>query len=154
MICGPLIICSTSIFVFGKLHDLEWTCKYWYLVVLFAIGIVVPIAGILLFRYVVFKNNEAVHFHYFPFGFANWNKYKSNIDDNWNRDAFVSEVKDVEIVKLTEEEKKIKVFYKHWFNKYLKINLKYGSSKYIYVGNYSNFQIKKIIRLLISNKVH
>ncbi|MCM1350593.1 MAG: hypothetical protein NC182_05260 [Prevotella sp.] len=54
---------------------------------------------------------------------------------------------DIEIVKLTEEEKQTKVYYKHWFNKYLKINLKYGNPKYVYVGNYSNCQIKKIIKL-------
>lgn len=35
--------------------------------------------------------------------------------------------------------------------KYLKINLKDGKSKYVYVGNYSNYQINKIIKL-ISNK--
>ena len=49
--------------------------------------------------------------------------------------------------KATEEEKQTKVYYKHWFNKYLKINLKYGNPKYVYVGNYSNCQIKKIIKL-------
>ena len=43
-----------------------------------------------------------------------------------------------------------KVYYKHWFNKYLKINLKYGNPKYVYVGNYSNYQIKKIIKLAMS----
>ena len=51
---------------------------------------------------------------------------------------------------LTEEEKQTKVYYKHWFNKYLKINLKYGNPKYVYVGNYSNYQIKKIIKLAMS----
>ena len=60
----------------------------------------------------------------------------------------ISEIKDIEIVKLTEEEKETKIYYKHWFNKYLKINLKHGKSKYVYIGNYANFQIKKIISLL------
>lgn len=34
------------------------------------------------------------------------------------------------------------------FNKYLKINLKYGNPKYVYVGNYSSHQIEKIIEIL------
>lgn len=60
----------------------------------------------------------------------------------------ISEIKDIEIVKLTKEEKQAKVYYKHWFNKYLKINLKYGNQKYVYVGNYSIHQIEKIIEIL------
>ena len=36
---------------------------------------------------------------------------------------------------------------KRKFNKYLKINLKYGNPKYVYVGNYSKYQINKIIKL-------
>ena len=59
---------------------------------------------------------------------------------------FISEVESVSIVKLSKEELNTKVFYKHWFNKYLKINLKYGNPKYVYVGNYSNCQIRKIIK--------
>ena len=55
----------------------------------------------------------------------------------------------IEIVKITDEERKTKVYYKHWFNKYLLINLKNGDSKYVYVGNYSNNQIKKIIKLMM-----
>ena len=47
----------------------------------------------------------------------------------------------------TKNEKQTKVYYKHWFNKYLKINLKYGNPKYVYVGNYSKYQINKIIKL-------
>ena len=52
----------------------------------------------------------------------------------------------------TKNEKQTKVYYKHWFNKYLKINLKYGNPKYVYVGNYSKYQINKIIKLVNLNK--
>ena len=52
VICGPLMICSILIFVFGKLHDLEWTLKYWYLVILFAVGIMLPIGCSLMIRYI------------------------------------------------------------------------------------------------------
>ena len=98
-----------------------------------------------MFRYCVISNS--VHFHYFPFT-TSWNKSANNIDIRWNQDVAISEIKNIEIVKLTEEEKQTKVYYKHWFNKYLKINLKHGNPKYVYVGNYSNYEIKKIIKLM------
>ena len=148
VICGPLMICSILIFVFGKLHDLEWTLKYWYLVLLFAVGISLPTGCSLMIRYCIFNNNT-IYFHYFPFA-TSWEKAAYNIDIRWNQDVLISEIKDIEIVKLTEKEKQTKVYYKHWFNKYLKINLKYGNPKYVYVGNYSNYQIKKIIKLAMS----
>ena len=53
VICGPLMIFSILIFVFGKLHDLEWTLKYWYLVILFAVGIMLPIGCSLMIRYIL-----------------------------------------------------------------------------------------------------
>ena len=106
----------------------------------------VPIGGTLLFRYCVINNN-LIHFHYFPFTTSR-KKAANNIDVKWNQNVFISEIKDIEIVKLTENEKQTKVYYKHWFNKYLKINLKYGNPKYVYVGNYSKYQINKIIKLV------
>ena len=71
-----------------------------------------------------------------------------NIDSKWNSEIYLSEVKNVEIVKLTKEERRTKVFYRHLFNKYLKIDLKYGKTKYVYVGNCSRRQIDRIIALL------
>ena len=144
--CGPLMICALLIFFFGKLADLEWALKYWYLVILFAIGLMLPIGCTLFLRYTSISNNESISFLYFPHG-KTWEQAVNNIDCRWNQDVLISEIKDIEIVKLTEEEKQTKVYYKHWFNKYLKINMKYGNPKYVYVGNYSNWQIKKIIRL-------
>lgn len=64
----------------------------------------------------------------------------------------ISEIKNIEIVRLSEEDKQTKVYYKHWFNKYLKINLKYGNPKYVYVGNYSNYQINKLIKIIKDKK--
>lgn len=146
VICSPMIITATILlFMLGAKGTSEWIYENWYLVLIFAITFMIPIGGIMLFRYCVVKNNN-IHFHYFPFT-KSWNKAANNIDIRWNQDVFISEIKDVEIVKLTEEEKQTKVYYKHWFNKYLKINLKYGNPKYIYVGNYSNYQIRKIINL-------
>ena len=149
-ICVPLMMCSIIIFIFGKLHELKWILNYWYLVVLFAVGIAVPIGCSLLLRYTSVNNKSNIYFHYFPFT-TTWKKAANNIDIRWNQHILASEVTDVEIVKLTEEEKQTKVYYKHWFNKYLKISLKYGKLKYVYIGNYSNIQIQKIINILLKS---
>lgn len=150
IICCPLIIVSIVLFsLLVTKGTSEWIYENWYLLVTFAISFMLSIGGAMLFRYCVI-NDTSMHFHYFPFT-TSWNKAANNIDIRWNQDVLISEIKDIEIVKLTEEEKQTKVYYKHWFNKYLKINLKYGNPKYVYVGNYSNYQIKKIIKLA-SNK--
>lgn len=98
-------------------------------------------------------NYNTAEFYYFPFT-TSWYKVSHNIDANWNQKIILSEIKDIEIVKLTKEEKRTKVFYKHWFNKYLKINLISGSTKYVYVGNYTNSQIQKIINLMTINSMN
>ncbi len=147
IICGPLIVVSILLLsLLVTKGTSEWIYKNWYLLVTFAVSFMLSIGGAILFRYCVFDNNS-IHFHYFPFT-ASWEKAANNIDSRWNQDVVISEIKDIEIVRLTEEEKRTMVYYKHWFNKYLKINLKYGNPKYIYVGNYSNYQIKKIIKIL------
>ncbi len=141
IICSPMIV--TAIILLFMLVTKGTVYENWYLVLIFAITLMVPIGGSMMFRYCVINNNS-IHFHYFPFT-TSWKKASDNIDIRWNQDVVISEIKDIEIVKLTEEEKQTKVYYKHWFNKYLKINLKYGNPKYVYVGNYSNYQIKKIV---------
>lgn len=147
IICLPLF-CASLIIGFNGLFtaDLEWLKDNLIMVVIFAIGMVLPIAGMLFIRYCEIKNNS-IYFHYFPLT-TSWEKGANNIDINWNQNVFISEIKYVEIVKLTEEKKKTRVYYKHWRNKYLKINLKYGNSKYVYVGNYSKNQIAKIINII------
>ena len=151
IICSPLIIVAVVLlFMLTTKGTSEWIYENWYLVLIFAITFMVPIGGTMMFRYCV-VNNDSIHFHYFPFT-KSWKKATNNIDITWNQDVVISEIKGIEIIKLTKEEKQIKVYYKHWFNKYLKIDLEYGNSKYVYVGNYSNYQIKKIIELA-SNKL-
>ena len=147
IICGPLIVVSISLLsLLVTKGTSEWIYKNWYLLVTFAVSFMLSIAGVSLFRYCIFNNNT-IYFHYFPFT-TSWEKAANNIDARWNQNVFISEVESVSIVKLSKEELNTKVFYKHWFNKYLKINLKYGNPKYVYVGNYSNCQIKKIIKHL------
>lgn len=148
IICGPMIVTAIIlIFMLITRGTSEWIYKNWYLVLIFSITFMFPIGGILMLRYFVF-NNDTVHFHYFPFT-TSWDKAANNIDIRWNQNILISEIENIEIVKITDEERKTKVYYKHWFNKYLLINLKNGDSKYVYVGNYSNNQIKKIIKLMM-----
>ena len=149
IICSPMIVIAIILlFMLVTKGTSEWIYENWYIVLIFAITFSVPIGGTIMFRYCVINNNS-VHFHYFTFT-KSWKNATSNIDIRWNQDVVISEIKDIEIVKLTKEEKQTKVYYKHWFNKYLKINLKYGNSKYVYVGNYSDYQIMKIIKLMIN----
>ncbi len=65
-----------------------------------------------------------------------------------NSEINLNDVKEMEIIKLTSQEKKEHIGYKHLFNKYLKVDMKYGQPKYVYVGNYSKKQIDKIIKIL------
>lgn len=147
IICSPMIfIAVILLFMLVTKGTSERIYENLYLVLVFAITFMVPIGGTMMLMYCVI-NNDSAHFHYFTFT-KSWKNATNNIDIRWNQDVVISEIKDIEIVKLTEEEKQSKVYYKHRFNKYLKINLKYGNQKYVYVGNYSIHQIEKIIEIL------
>lgn len=152
IICGPLIVVSIFLLLLLFTNETsEWIYNDLFVLIAFAVSFMLSVGGVSLFRYCLF-NNDSIYFHYFPFT-TSWEKAANNIDVNWNQNVFISEIKDIEIVKLTKEETQTKVYYKHWFNKYLRINLKYGHSKYVYVGNYSNYQINKILKI-ISNHQH
>ncbi len=147
IICGPLIVVALYLLCLLVENGIkEWIWSHLHILFAFAFSVAVSIAGPKMFRWYELEGDE-LYFHYFTFA-ASWKKATTNIDIRWNQFILVSEVESVEIVKLTKEEKRTKVFYRHWFNKYLKINLKYGSAKYVYVGNYANFQIKKIVTML------
>ena len=70
----------------------------------------------------------------------------------YNSEININDVEKIEVITLTKEEQKKYIGYKHILKKYLKFQLKYGKSKYVYVGNYSNHQIKKIIEYAKINK--
>ena len=71
----------------------------------------------------------------------------------WNSEIDINEVKGVELVKLTKEQKEKYVGYNHLFDRYIKVSLNYSNSdKYIYVSIYSKSQIKKIMDLLRNGK--
>ena len=147
IICGPMIVVTgILLFLLVTKGTSEWIYEHWYLVLAFAFTFAIPTGAIMLFRYYV-VSYDSIYFHYFTF-VKGWGKATNNIDTRWNQNVFIPEIKEVKIVKLSEEEKRTKIYFKHWFNKYLKISLNHGNPKYVYVGNYSNYQIKKIISLL------
>lgn len=80
-----------------------------------------------------------------------YNKKRSLI--SYNGEIPLDEVEKIEVVTLTKKEQQQFVGYKHLTGKYLKFTMKYGNSKYVYVGNYSARQIDNIIRLAMKNKV-
>lgn len=158
IICGPMIVTSIILFIIISVNRRKigtnirsgWVYKNWYIVLIFAVSLAVPIPSILFIRFVSIER-QTISFCFYPFT-KSWENAVNNIDMLWNQNVIISEIKDIEIVKLTREEKQTKVYFKHWFNKYLKINLKYGKPKYVYVGNYSNHQIRKIIEYAKINK--
>lgn len=68
----------------------------------------------------------------------------------WNNNIDISEIENVEIVRLNALEKERYIGYKHLLNSYIKVKLKESNScKYIYIGGYSKTQINKIIKKLM-----
>ena len=104
LICGPLILFSIAIWTIGRFNGLAWSFEHWYFILLMGIGVALPLGMLILVRYIIIEHGEAIRFYYFPFT-TNWDKAANNIDVNYNQNVFISEVKDVEIVKLTKEEK-------------------------------------------------
>ena len=129
------------ILILGKLGDFDWCVQNWYLVLIFAICIAVPITIILsLQKITIDLSRDKVELFYLV------NFKKSDLHSNWI--IYPSEIERVEIVKLSKEEKKKYTSVRFLFSKYLKINLRFGHCKYVYVSHYTNLQIKKIIQML------
>jgi hypothetical protein len=90
-------------------------------------------------------NSGLINYNAIPWG----DKNKDNID-RWNWEVRISEIKIVEVVYLTKEEKYKFTSGKFFFNKFLSITLNNDKKKYFYISLFSNKQIKKIVRLLNS----
>ena len=114
--------------------------------------IVLALAKLFSFPYHIVVNNNRMQVFDFPLLATNKFYIKKRSLILWNGEVHLDEVKSVELVKLTAEEKIKYIGVRHLFDKYIKIGLNNSSSyKYIYVSMYSNFQIKKIITIL--NKI-
>lgn len=145
IIAGVMLTIAILIFAKGEFSNMEWLKKYWYLVLAFATCISVPYTAIFcLQKMTIDLNCNKVKLFYL----VNFAKNDLDLYSNWI--IYPSEIESIEIVKLSKEEKKKYTSAKFLFNKYLKINLKYGHVKYIYISHYSKYQRKKIIKLLTS----
>lgn len=71
----------------------------------------------------------------------------------WNSEINLHEIETIELVRLDKYEKIRCVGYNHLFNRYIKVSIKNSNSfKYVYVSNYSNSQIERIIKMMSNNK--
>ncbi len=135
------------VFFFVDLHDFDSCVENWYYVIIFAFSAAIPF-GLMFFvqRIKINFNTGKLEAHYL----VNYAKNDRDINNNWN--IYLSEIESIEIVKLSKEEKRKHTSARFLFSKYLKVNHKFGHSKYLYISHYSNYQIKKIIKLLTKIK--
>lgn len=121
------------------------------LIVVAYICIVFIIAALLkLFSFpshIIIRDNNVKVFD-FPLLATNRFYFKKRGLILYNSEISINDVEKIEIIVLTRKEQLNYIGYKHLLRKYLKIHLKYGNPKYVYVGNYSKFQIKEIINIL------
>lgn len=143
------ILCIVTIvilFIYGNFNDLQWGLKHWYLVLWQGICLALPIGGWWFVQNITINfSTDEVCAHYL----VNYNKF--DVRTNWY--FYVSEVESAEVVKLSREEKRKFTSSKFLFNKYIKVTMRYGHEKYLYVSHYSERQIKEIIFLLTNKKL-
>ena len=134
---------SLWIMSWGPLGDLDW---HW--VIVFSVCIAVPTGGILfgIHKCTIDLVSDKVELVYLI-------RHRVNSRDllsNWV--IYPSEIENVAIVKLSNEEKRKYTSARFLFSKYLKIEMRYGHTKYVYVSHYASFQINQIIHILMSRK--
>lgn len=147
IVAGVMWTIAVMILITGQFGDFDWCVENWYLVLAFAICVVVPITIMFSLQKIsIDLSCDKVSLFYL----VNFRKNEKDLHDNWI--IYPSEIESIDIVKLSNEEKEKYTSARFVFNKYLKINLKFGHCKYVYISHYSNWQIKKIIQMLTPNK--
>ena len=124
----------------------QFECLIWTVISILAMGI--PIFAPYYVDYCE-SGTDKIFFYQFPNKLCLKGKH---VDSKGHVEVILDDIDSVEIVKLTKEEKKTKVYYKHFRNKYLKINMKKDNPKYVYIGGYSESQIKDICRICSERK--
>ena len=143
IIAGIMWTGAIIILINGQFGNSDWIKQNFHLAILFAICIAVPVTIMLtLQRVTIDLLCDKVELFYL----VNDNKNERDYNSNWI--IYPSEIESIEVVKLSKEEKRRYTSARFLFSKYLKINLKFGHCKYVYVSHYSNNQIKKIIQML------
>ena len=143
IIAGIMWTGAIIILINGQFGNSDWIEQNFHLAILFAICIAVPVTIMLcLQRITIDLSCDKVELFYL----VNDNKNERDYNSNWN--IYPSEIESIEVVKLSKEEKRRYTSARFLFSKYLKVNMKFGHCKYVYVSHYSNHQIKKIIKML------
>ena len=144
---GALYAVAVHIDLYCNFSDAAWAREHWYIVLLFATCISVPITMIVSVpRITIDLSCDKFEAFYL----VNFRRNERDMLSNWQ--FYPSQVESVEVVRLSREEKRRYTSARFLFRKYLKVNFRYGHSKYLYVAHYSAWQIKKIIQLLTSKK--
>lgn len=131
------------IFVYGDFNSGEWLISHWYLMLIQGICFATPITIIATMQRITIDLNTN---KFEAFYLVNILKNGKDLDCNWF--LYPSEVENVETVRLSKDEKRKHTSANFMFNKYLKVTLKYGYTKYIYISHYSNSQRIQIIGML------
>ena len=141
IISSIMVTSALTIMILGLLND-------WYFVVIYALCISIPFTAMFCLQRVTIEPNcGKVDFFYL----VNYAKNEKDLNSNWI--IYPSEIENISVVKLTNEEKRRYTSARFLFSKYLKVEMRYGHIKYIYVSHYSKNQINKIIKMLSKNKL-
>lgn len=147
------LICILTILLFSAIAAalfINYNSKAIFMTIAYTCIVFVSLALLKLFSFPshITINNNRMNVFDFPLLATNkfFDKKRSLI--LWNNEIDISEVKKVELIKLTKEEQKKHVGYNHLSNKYLKLDLKYDHPKYVYAGYYSKHQIRNIMQIL------
>lgn len=139
LICIPLFLYGVSGFFNQN------TTEFWVNFFFWAGCFISLWALIWIKSFEIYPDGDQAFFHYPPGG----RNAERKIDLTWNTQIAPSEIANIEVVKLTRKGRKKYTSTRFYFNKYLKISLKSGAKKYVYVATYTDEQIKTIIDLLL-----
>lgn len=143
IIGGIMWTVAIVIFITGRIGDIDWCVENWHLVLVYAVCIAVPFTAMLCLQKVhIDLSCDSVNWFYL----VDFRRNDRDMHTNWT--MYPSEIESIEIVRLSKEEKRKYTSARFLFNKYLKVNFRFGHSKYVYVSHYSNSQIKRIISIL------
>ena len=143
VISSIMLTIVITILMSGKLENSVPINQKWYCAVIFAFCISFTFCLLFFIQNITIDLNcDKVNIHYL----VNYARNDKDLHSNWI--IYPSEIEKVSVVKLTKEEKRKYTSAKFLFSKYLKVEMKHGHIKYLYVSHYSNYQIKKIIKML------
>ena len=149
LIAGVMWTIAIIIFTKGHLGDFAWCVDNWYIVLAHATCVAVPITVMLsLQRISIDLSCDKTELFYL----VNFKRNERDLNSNWI--LYPSEIESIEVVRLSNEEKRTYTSARFLLHKYLKVTMKYGHCKYIYVSHYSGRQIQKIIQMLTVTRKH